>query len=215
MAGAGGPHAGGGQRGGGDRGQVERETGRPLPASRRTFARNRRRPACVLGPKDLLANRVPADDAHDLWMAWFAEFSIFYLYQTFVPTILAGEGYAIVKSFGYSVVILGAAIPAFVLGGQIAEWIDRKYAVLVSFARRRCSARCSASRPSRGRSWCSAGSHRLRSRRINRGLHVYPGVVSDRGAGHRHGDRVGVGAGGRDHGAARRSGFCSRHRGSR
>ncbi len=68
-----------------------------------------------------------------LWTAWFAEFAIFYLYQTFVPTILAGEGYAIVKSFGYSVVILGAAIPAFVLGGQIAEWIDRKFAVLLSF----------------------------------------------------------------------------------
>src|SRR5580693_6589628 len=89
-------------------------------------------PRVVLGPRDLLGTAYRRTTLM-IWAAWFAEFSVFYLYQTFVPTILAGEGYAVVKSFAYSLVILGAAIPAFVLGGQIAEWIDRKYAVLVSF----------------------------------------------------------------------------------
>jgi putative MFS transporter len=39
-----------------------------------------------------------------------------------------------VKSFRYSVVIYGAVIPGYVLGGQIVEWLDRKYSILLSFA---------------------------------------------------------------------------------
>jgi putative MFS transporter len=113
--------------------RIERETGRALPPPevRPTEPSGELRP--VLRPRDLLAGPYRRTTLM-LWTAWFAEFSIFYLYQTFVPTILAGEGYAIVKSFGYSVVILGAAVPAFVLGGQIAEWLDRKFAVLLAFA---------------------------------------------------------------------------------
>jgi putative MFS transporter len=113
--------------------QIERDTHRTLPAVAAHASEPEASARAVIGPKDLLA-RAYRSTTLMLWTAWFAEFSIFYLYQTFVPTILAGEGYAIVKSLGYSVVILGAAIPAFVLDGQIAEWIDRKYAVLLSFA---------------------------------------------------------------------------------
>ena len=31
-------------------------------------------------------------------------------------------------------VIYGAAVPAYLLGGQIVDWIDRKYSVLLAFA---------------------------------------------------------------------------------
>jgi MFS transporter, putative metabolite:H+ symporter len=113
--------------------QVERETHRTLPAVVARPAEPQASAGAVLGPKDLLARGYRSTTLM-LWMAWFAQFAVFYLFLTFVPTILAGEGYAIVKSFGYSVVILGAAIPAFVLGGQIVEWIDRKFAVLLAFA---------------------------------------------------------------------------------
>jgi putative MFS transporter len=112
--------------------QAERQSGRALPAVETRPAEPQSVSRPMLVPKDLLGGAYRTTTLM-LWTAWFAEFAIFYLYQTFVPTILAGEGYAIIKSFGYSVVILGAAIPAFVLGGQIAEWIDRKYAILVSF----------------------------------------------------------------------------------
>jgi len=60
-----------------------------------------------------------------LWAAWFAEYEVLYTFQTFVPTILSAEGYAIVKSFRYSVVIYGAVIPGYipgyVLGGHVVE----------------------------------------------------------------------------------------------
>ncbi len=112
--------------------QIERETHRTLPAVVARPPESRANPGAVLGPKDLLARAYRVTTLM-LWMAWFAEFGTFYLFQTFVPTILAAEGYAIVKSFGYSVIILGGTIPAYALGGQIVEWIDRKFAVLLAF----------------------------------------------------------------------------------
>jgi MFS transporter, putative metabolite:H+ symporter len=113
--------------------QVERETARALPAA---LVRADTR-ACGAGdtirPRELLTRRYRRITLM-LWAAWFAEYGVFYAFQTFVPTILAAEGYAIVKSFAYSSVIYGAAVPAYVLGGQLVEWIDRKYSVLAAFA---------------------------------------------------------------------------------
>ena len=68
-----------------------------------------------------------------LWIAWFAEYGVLYTYQIFLPTILSAEGHSIVNSFRYSVVIYSAVIPGYVLGGYVVEWIDRKYAILLSF----------------------------------------------------------------------------------
>lgn len=69
-----------------------------------------------------------------LWAAWFAEYGVLYTYQIFLPTILSAEGHSIVNSFRYSVVIYSAVIPGYVLGGVLVEWLDRKYAILLSFA---------------------------------------------------------------------------------
>ena len=69
-----------------------------------------------------------------LWAVWFAEYGVLYTYQIFVPTILAAEGHSIVKSFRYSVVIYSAAIPGYIFGGYVVEWLDRKYAIVLSFA---------------------------------------------------------------------------------
>jgi putative MFS transporter len=69
-----------------------------------------------------------------LWTAWFAEYGVLYTYQIFLPTILSAEGHSIVNSFRYSVVIYSAVIPGYVVGGYVVEWLDRKYAILLSFA---------------------------------------------------------------------------------
>src|SRR6516165_4871707 len=61
-----------------------------------------------------------------LWAAWFAEYGVLYTYQIFVPTILSAEGHSIVNSFRYSVVIYSAAIPGYILGGYVVEWLDRR-----------------------------------------------------------------------------------------
>src|SRR5882762_6542331 len=69
-----------------------------------------------------------------LWAAWFAEYGVLYTYQIFLPTILSAEGHSIVNSLRYSVVIYSAVIPGYVLGGYVVEWLDRKYAIVLSFA---------------------------------------------------------------------------------
>jgi putative MFS transporter len=68
-----------------------------------------------------------------LWVVWLAEYGVLYTYQIFLPTILSAEGQSIVKSFRYSVVIYSSVIPGYVLGGYVVEWLDRKYAIFVSF----------------------------------------------------------------------------------
>ena len=68
-----------------------------------------------------------------LWAAWFAEYGVLYTYQIFLPTILSTEGRSIMNSFRYSIVIYSAVIPGYVLGGYVVEWLDRKYAILLSF----------------------------------------------------------------------------------
>jgi putative MFS transporter len=68
-----------------------------------------------------------------LWVAWFAEFGVLYTYQIFLPTILSAEGHSIVKSFSYSVVIYSSVVPGYIVGGYVSEWLDRKYAIFMSF----------------------------------------------------------------------------------
>lgn len=68
-----------------------------------------------------------------LWLAWFAEYGVLYTFMTFVPTLLAMEGFSIVKSFQFSVVIYAAVIPGYVLGGYVVDWLDRKPTAMLAF----------------------------------------------------------------------------------
>ncbi|KAB1071661.1 MFS transporter [Methylobacterium planeticum] len=68
-----------------------------------------------------------------LWIAWFAQYGVLYTFMTVLPTILALEGYPVVKSFQFSVFIFSAFVPAYVFGGYVVEWLDRKYAAAVSY----------------------------------------------------------------------------------
>ncbi|MBA3963226.1 MAG: MFS transporter [Chthoniobacterales bacterium] len=112
--------------------EVEKLTGTPLPlVTIKQPSLDRLQP--LLRPRDLLGASYRRITLM-LWAAWFAEYGVLYSYQTFVPTLLSAEGYSIVKSFQYAVVIYGSGIPGYILGGQLVEWLDRKYAILLSFA---------------------------------------------------------------------------------
>ena len=69
-----------------------------------------------------------------LWCAWFAQYGVLYTFLTVLPTVLALEGYPIVKSFQFTLVIFFAFVPAYIFGGYLVEWIDRKYAALLAYA---------------------------------------------------------------------------------
>ncbi len=69
-----------------------------------------------------------------LWTAWFAQYGVMYAFETFIPTILSSEGYSMVKSFEFSIVIYSGMIPAFILAGRAVEWLDRKWTILLGFS---------------------------------------------------------------------------------
>lgn len=68
-----------------------------------------------------------------LWTAWFAQYGVLYAFLTFVPTLLSLDGVDIVHSFGYSAVIYAAYVPGYVLGGYLAERLDRKWLITGAF----------------------------------------------------------------------------------
>lgn len=68
-----------------------------------------------------------------IWIAWFAEYGVLYTFMTFVPTLLAMEGFNIVKSFQFSIAIYASVIPGYVLGGYIVDWLDRKPTAVMAF----------------------------------------------------------------------------------
>ncbi|RXN88198.1 MFS transporter [Achromobacter aloeverae] len=68
-----------------------------------------------------------------MWTAWFAEYGVLYTFMTFVPTLLAMEGYTIVKSFQFSIAIYASVIPGYVLGGYVVDWLDRKPTAVIAF----------------------------------------------------------------------------------
>lgn len=111
--------------------QVAKSTRRVLPRvargqSGQELSTRRSNPSELLGPAYRKVTLM-------LWVAWFAEYGVLYTYQIFLPTILSAEGHSIVNSFRYSVVIYASVVPGYVLGGYVVEWLDRKYAILLSF----------------------------------------------------------------------------------
>lgn len=68
-----------------------------------------------------------------LWSAWFAQYGVLYAFLTFVPTLLALDGIDVTRSLMYSVVIYAAYVPGYILGGYLAERMDRKWLIVLAF----------------------------------------------------------------------------------
>jgi putative MFS transporter len=83
-------------------------------------------------PRDLLSRHLRRRTVM-LWTAWFAEYGVLYAFLTFVPTLLALAGLDVVGSILYSVAIYAAYVPGYILGGYVAEAIDRKWTVVTAF----------------------------------------------------------------------------------
>ncbi len=69
-----------------------------------------------------------------LWLAWFTEYGVLYTFQSVLPTLLALDGFSIVRSTQFSVVIFSGFVPGYMLSGYFLDLIDRKYWLMISFA---------------------------------------------------------------------------------
>ena len=68
-----------------------------------------------------------------LWLVWFTEYGVLYTFQSVLPTLLATEGFSIVRSTQFSVVIFSGFIPGYMLSGVFLDRLDRKTWLMLSF----------------------------------------------------------------------------------
>ena len=68
-----------------------------------------------------------------LWLVWFTEYGVLYTFQSVLPTLLATEGFSIVRSTQFSVVIFSGFVPGYMLSGVFLDRFDRKYWLILSF----------------------------------------------------------------------------------
>ena len=69
-----------------------------------------------------------------LWLVWFTEYGVLYTFQSVLPTLLALDGFSIVRSTQFSVVIFSGFIPGYILSGFFLDLVGRKTWLMVSFA---------------------------------------------------------------------------------
>ncbi len=64
-----------------------------------------------------------------VWLLWLVITFSFYGFFTFMPSLLAGSGLTIVKSFDYALVIYFAQIPGYYSAAFLNDYIDRKWTI--------------------------------------------------------------------------------------
>lgn len=69
-----------------------------------------------------------------LWLVWFTEYGVLYTFNSVLPTLLAMDGFSIVRSTEFSVVIFSGFIPGYILAGYFLDMIGRKYWLMICFA---------------------------------------------------------------------------------
>ena len=84
------------------------------------------RPGAILAPGVLPITLM-------LWLVWFTEYGVLYTFQSVLPTLLATEGFSIVRSTQFSVVIFSGFIPGYMLSGVFLDRLDRKTWLMLSF----------------------------------------------------------------------------------
>ncbi len=112
--------------------RVAARTGGHLPPVAGPMDKVQAAPAKKYRARDLLNTRFRKITIM-LWLAWMAEYGVLYTFMTFVPTLLAMEGFTIVKSFQFSIAIYAAVIPGYVLGGYVIDLLDRKNTAILAF----------------------------------------------------------------------------------
>ncbi|WP_342770131.1 MFS transporter [Xylanimonas allomyrinae] len=67
-----------------------------------------------------------------LWLTWFGVNFAYYGAFTWIPTLLVADGFSMVRSFGYTLVITLAQLPGYAVSAWLIEVWGRR-AVLVTF----------------------------------------------------------------------------------
>lgn len=110
--------------------RVARTTGGTLPPVKPVTAPL---PARKVQPREIVA-RGMLPLTLMLWLVWFTEYGVLYAFQSVLPTLLALDGFSIVRSTQFSVVIFSGFIPGYVLAGYFLDLVGRKVWLMLCFA---------------------------------------------------------------------------------
>lgn len=91
-----------------------------------------------------------------LWLIWFGIVFSYYGIFTWLPKLLAGQGYSVVKTFEYVLVMILAQLPGYFAAAVLVEKIGRKATLAGFWARVRCAPIASAKAALRWKSCCGA-----------------------------------------------------------
>ncbi|SAL27618.1 MFS transporter [Caballeronia cordobensis] len=115
--------------------QVEKATGQPLPEPER--APNRATPASpdergsFFGRLALLFKPHYLTTTIVVWVFWIAVIFCYYAFLVWIPSLLVTKGFAITKSFSFTILIYLAQIPGYYSAAYLNDKIGRKYTILV------------------------------------------------------------------------------------
>jgi MFS transporter, putative metabolite:H+ symporter len=112
--------------------QVERQTGRALPAVVMNAGDNAPRRTPV-GRRAILS-RAWLPVTLMLWLVWFTEYGVLYTFMSVLPTLLAHDVASLTRSTGFSIVIFSGFIPGYILGGYLVDLLERKFWLMFCFA---------------------------------------------------------------------------------
>lgn len=90
-------------------------------------------PARRATPRDVLAPAVLPQTLM-VWLAWFTEYGVLYTFLTVLPTLLVADGFSIIRSTQFSVVIFSGFIPGYIGAGYFLDRLGRKAWLMTCFA---------------------------------------------------------------------------------
>lgn len=113
--------------------QVERSTGQPLPAPTKLPRSAKPSEGAVQGAWAKLATLVKPQYLQTtlvVWVFWITVMFCYYAFLVWIPSLLVARGFAVTKSFSFTILIYLAQIPGYYSAAYLNDKIGRKYTIL-------------------------------------------------------------------------------------
>ena len=84
-------------------------------------------------PRDIVARAVLPQTLM-VWLAWFTEYGVLYTFLTVLPSLLVADGFSVIRSTQFSIVIFSGFIPGYIGAGYFLDLVGRKAWLMTCFA---------------------------------------------------------------------------------
>lgn len=109
------------------------------PSSSRSDPEAAPDPAAQQAPTSIFAGGL-ARRTIALWVVWFCINLAYYGAFTWIPSLLVEQGYSLVRSFGFTLIITLAQLPGYALASWLIEVLGRRRTLVLFLAGSACSA---------------------------------------------------------------------------